>query len=415
MALPCGTVRGTVIYSRQSRSARTSFSSCESQLAICHDTARSQSWVVAQAFSDEGESSETLDRPALQRLISAIEDGQVERLVVYSIDRLSRRLADLARLFQLFDAHQVALFVVTDPNYGSSAASRLVTNIIAGASQFQQELNRERMADARLALKLRGKRVAGRVPFGYQIAPGTKALAPDPGSLDVVRSFFELAAAGTPPSQLAKLANQNRWRDHRGETEKWTARRITTLLRNPTYVGDIRNGKSTLPGEHQAIVNRELFEAAQRHLEIRKRRHPKGVRWKRVRNPYGAKLLGMLVCGSCNRPMSISVSQRGKIRYAYYRCRSQAGGRPPCPGVNILVYELERFICSLLENDEGGEPPIPAQWRAIWNRVPKFSRAKTLPKVLHRAIYHPAAGQITLELKDAEAWESLAKAVNQKG
>lgn len=175
----------------------------------------------------------------------------------------------------------------------------------------------------------------------------------------MVRAFFELAEPGKRPSELAKLANQNRWRDHRGETEKWTARRITMLLRNPIYVGDIRNGKSTLPGEHQAIVNRELFAAAQRHLEIRRRRYPKGVRWKRVRNPYGAKLLGVLVCGSCNRPMSISVSQRGQIRYAYYRCRSQAGGWHPCPGVNVLVYELEQFICGLLANDEGIESPIP--------------------------------------------------------
>jgi hypothetical protein len=73
-----------------------------------------------------------------------------------------------------------------------------------------------------------------------------------------------------------------------------------------------------------------------------------------------------------------------------------------------MVYKLEQLICGLLANDEGGDSPIPTELRATWNRIPEFSRAKALTKVLHRAIYHPAAGRISLELKDAEAWESLA-------
>ncbi len=407
VAAPVEAARWTAIYARQSRLSASSFSSCQAQVVICQDSAQSQSWGVKYEFSDEGESSEKLDRPALQQLLAAIKSGQVERLVVYSIDRLSRRLVDLAKLFQLFETHQVELIVVTDPNYGPSATSRLATNIIAAASQFQQDLNRERMAEMRLALKLRGKRVGGRVPFGYRVAPGTKALVPHPEQCEVVRAFFELAATDKRPSELARCANLNQWRDHRGETEKWTARRVAMLLRNPTYVGELRNGKQTLPGEHQAIVSRELFAAVDGHLEARRTRDPKVKRSKKHRNPYGAKLIGLLVCGKCNRPMSISVSHRGMFRYVYYRCRSQAGGLPPCPGVNVQVYEIEQFLCNLLANRDVAEPSIPAELSVVWNRLKKHSREKSLRKVIRRVVYHPAAERISLELKDAEAWGSL--------
>ncbi|WP_153556682.1 recombinase family protein [Roseimaritima sediminicola] len=182
------TDRRTVIYARQSRSRAGSFTSCEAQLGICREMAGERRWVVTRIFRDEGQSSETLDRPALRELISAIRNEEVDRLVIYSIDRLTRRLADLQTLLELFDTHSVELVVITDPSYSrTSAASRLTINIIAAASEFQQELTRERMADARAALKRKGKRVAGRVPFGYHANPRTKRLLPDPDQQPLVR------------------------------------------------------------------------------------------------------------------------------------------------------------------------------------------------------------------------------------
>jgi hypothetical protein len=122
------------------------------------------------------------------------------------------------------------LVVVTDPNYSDSAVSRLMTNIVAAASEFQQDLTRERMADMRAALKRQGKRVAGRVPFGYQADPDTKKLIIDPEPAIIVRDFFELASKGARPSELANLANLSDWKDQNGESGKWTARRIPTVF-----------------------------------------------------------------------------------------------------------------------------------------------------------------------------------------
>lgn len=132
-----GQVTGTAtIYARQSRAREGDMSSCDAQIDMCRDVASQRSLVVTRDFFDEGQSSETLERPALQELIAAIKAGQVDRLIVYSIDRLTRRLVHLHTLLELFETYEVELVVVTDPNYSDSAISRLMTNIVAAASAF---------------------------------------------------------------------------------------------------------------------------------------------------------------------------------------------------------------------------------------------------------------------------------------
>ena len=170
----------TAIYARQSRTSRTSYSSCDAQVRICWDLASELSYKVRDAYSDEGESSESLDRPQLTRLLAAIDAGEVKRLIVSSIDRLTRRLFHLQELLERFNRNEVELLVVTDPRFGGAAASRLMTNIVAAASEFEIELTRERLSDARAALKRQGKRVAGRVPFGYRTDSVSKTLTAFP-------------------------------------------------------------------------------------------------------------------------------------------------------------------------------------------------------------------------------------------
>ena len=164
--------RLNVVYSRQSRYGGGSFSSCDAQYAICHDTATSLGLAVHDHFADEGESSETLDRPAMQELINAVQEGLIERVIVYKVDRLVKPLAMLAELLAIFEQHEIKLLVVTDPNFGQSAASRLASNIVAAASEFQQDLIRDRLAEMRTALKRHGERVAGQIPFRYMTEKG---------------------------------------------------------------------------------------------------------------------------------------------------------------------------------------------------------------------------------------------------
>lgn len=309
----------TAIYARQSRTSRTSYSSCDAQIRICWDLASELSYKVREVYSDEGESSESLDRPQLTRLLAAIDAGEVKRLIVYSVDRLTRRLFHLQELLERFNRNEVELLVVTDPRFGGAAASRLMTNIVAAASEFEIELTRERLSDARAALKRRGKRVAGRVPFGYRVDTASKTLTPHPEQSPIVAQLFELASQGVKPSELADHANSSQWRNHQNETGRWTPRWITKLLKNRVYICEIKTGVSFLPGQHLPIVSSTVFDAVQHQLAGRIARGSSG--WKRELikpSTDELELLGILYCGQCDRPMSTSVSIRGHIRYRYY-------------------------------------------------------------------------------------------------
>ncbi len=390
----------TAIYVRQSRASTSDYSSCESQAAICFDFAKAHHWPVLDFYKDEGQSSESLDRPAFKKLAADIEAGEICRVIVYAIDRLSRRIVQLNQVFELFDKHNVELTVIKDPDYGTSAASRLASNIIAAASEFQLEMTRERMSEMRAALKAKGKRVAGRVPFGYTAAPITKMLTPHPDQAPIIRNIFKLASDGCRPSEIASTANLSKWKYHDGEVGRWTASRITKLLSNPTYAGLIRNGKETMTGEHQPIVSMKEFDTVRQNLKSRQTCKPKRNSPARTRNPFRCNLLGLLICASCNRPMSTSVSHRGPFRYNYYRCRSNAQGRPPCPGVNVSVYQLERYVCKRLGDVDDSSSAIPLEFRKRWKELDNMQQRRNLPDVICRIEFDYHGGSITIEMPD---------------
>ena len=387
------------IYARQSRVRDVAYSSCQSQIDMCRELAASRDWSITQVYSDEGHSSETLDRPQLSRLIASIETGDVRRLVVYSLDRLTRRMLHFQELLKLFERHSVTLAVVNDPSFSDNATGRLMANIIAAANEFQLDLTKERMADMRAAYKRDGKRVAGRVPFGYQTDPATKQLVVNEEQACRVHDFFALAAGGSRPSDLAGLANLQRWPDQKGETGKWTARRILKLLNNRVYIGEIRNGGSTLPGAHQAIVSITVFNEVQNLLASRRTSETKPRKKTDLSSRVHSYLSGKLICGQCNRPMSTSISHRGPVRYIYYRCRSDSGGKPRCPGVNVGAYWLEQFMASAIADIDDPKSAIPIAMREQWCQLDERQRQKRLPQTILRVIYTRSTGQVTIEIK----------------
>ena len=389
--------RLTVVYSRQSRYGSGSFSSCDAQYAICFDTATSLGLPVHDHFADEGESSETLGRPAMQELINAVKEGLIERVIVYKVDRLIKPLALLAELLAIFEEHDVNLVVVTDPNFGQSAASRLASNIVAAASEFQQDLTRDRLAEMRTALKRHGKRVAGQIPFGYMTEDGSSKLVPHPEHSVIIREMFAMAARGAKPGYIVSIANLSEWPDRHGNTGRWTTTRVMKLLSNRTYLGEIPNGDSTLPGEHAAIVKQEVFDRAQQHIAERRTRKPG-----RRQNPHEFLLRGILVCGLCERPMTTSYSHHRNIRYLYYRCRSQAGGRPPCANVSVKRYDIEQFVLDTLGEPESGDPDFMEGLREVWKQLDQDEQRRLIPQLLTRVIFNPDLETVEIECNEGE-------------
>ncbi len=206
-------------------------------------------------------------------------------------------------------------------------------------------------------------------------------------------------------ADLAGLANLQSWPDQRGETGKWTARRILKLLNNRVYIGEIPNGNLTLPGAHQAIVGVTVFNEVQNLLARRRASDTKPHTKTNPSSRVHSYLSGKLICGQCSRPMSTSNSHRGPKRYIYYRCRSDSGGKPRCPGVNVGAYLLEQFIASAISDVDDPKSEIPLAMRENWLQLDERQRQNRLPQTILRVIYTHSSGQVTIEIEPDAAAE----------
>jgi hypothetical protein len=215
--------------------------------------------------------------------------------------------------------------------------------VVYYCSALYSEMIGARIADARSRLKSKGRRIGGAVPYGYDADPRTKQLIVNAREAEAVRWMFEVAASGMRPTAIAESANSRGWRTKimvARQTEKrrggnlWTARQVVATLSNQVYIGRLNNGAT---GLHEALVKPELFDAAAEQLRSRQTRPPGRkyeIQW---------ALKGIVVCAACGRGMSPHTVRYRNIIYRYYRCRSTAGGRPPC-GYQIAVFMLESSV-----------------------------------------------------------------------
>jgi site-specific DNA recombinase len=394
------------IYTRQSRESDSDFKSTQAQFEACLDFVAahaSQGWTWnGRRYDDEGESGKRSDRPGLTQLIADIEAGTVDRVIVHRLDRLSRSLFHSVAILQELRDRNVALSIVAAPDLSGSSEDSLILNILSSFAEFEHDMIRERMSDARLAHKRRGLRVAGIVPFGYAADPLTKQLVVVTEEAEQARKIFEMAAEGKTPTEIATLANQLGWRTKRrvsrssGKTSggnPWTPRQILATLSNPVYRGLIRDGARTLPGQHEAIVTEDLWKQSQAQVASRRicRLGP------RQAFPYNP-LRGLLFCGRCGRRMSLHQRRRGNSGRLYYRCRSTAGGRPPCPDVSIRAWDMVQSVVTLLADwrtygsthlvdpDDIGHA---SEFCYRWCRLDAFEQEKLLSQVLQKVVFDP--------------------------
>jgi hypothetical protein len=280
--------------------------------------------------------------------------------------------------------------VATNPNFGDSPSSRFTTNIVAAAAQFEQELTKERMAEARAALKSRGRRVAGKSPFGYKGDPVTKQLQVVPTEADLVRDFFRLAANGKTPAEIANLATASGM----GAGQTWNPRRLLQILSNPVYAGFLP-GETDRKGIHKALVTPEEFQQVREHLNSRRKGEPR----KREEKLLGFPLRGLLFCAKCGRVMNTNTSTRVNVRYRRYQCRSHAGGRPPCPSVSLNAWDMEEFVAEQIGKWEGS-PEVAGVFRDDWPTMVMEKRQELLKRFVVKITYNDDDGDIDIEMND---------------
>ena len=330
------------VYTRQSVRSEGDLTSCEVQRELCLRFAKARGFRVSgERFDDEGISGATLERPALQQLLSAVRAGLFGAVIVHQLDRLSRRVGGCSALLEDLKAHDVQLFIAAMPELANGAADTFMLNIISAFAEFERDIIASRIWDSRAGLIARGRRIAGVTPFGYTRDKSTKQLTPVESEAHVVREIFRWVAEGMLPREVARMAAARGWKTRRGRL--WTARQVLDTVANPVYIGCFRPTESVRPGIHDAIVNQKLFDRCAAAIAGR-RTSTAGSRLRRLWSP----LAGKVRCARCGKVMGIRVTANGPRRYVYFRCRTADAGSAPCTGPQVRAFDVEETVRSVL-------------------------------------------------------------------
>ncbi|MBV7265922.1 recombinase family protein [Erythrobacter ani] len=274
------------IYTRKSTNKRLDHdvNSLVTQREVSSAYIRSQQykgWVeLPNRYDDGGHSGSGLERPGLTRLMRDIEAGDIDVVVVYKIDRLTRSLADFIRLIEIFDRRDIALVSISQAFDTSNSMGRMILNVLLTFSQFERELIAERVRDSVRTRKRHGKIHGGLPPFGYVAAPD--GLRIDDREAEIVRFIFEEFRRTKRYTQVMTAVRERGLCSSvkyspRGKSRGGTPISPSTvygIVQNPIYVGEIRGHDQNYAGEHEPLISREIWEEAQSICQARKRRKP---------------------------------------------------------------------------------------------------------------------------------------------
>jgi site-specific DNA recombinase len=318
------------VYTRKSseEGLEQDFNSLDAQREACAAyiaSQRHEGWVALPAlYDDGGYSGGTMDRPALEALLADIKGQRVDVVVVYKVDRLTRVLADFAKIVEIFDAHGVSFVSVTQAFNTTTSMGRLTLNVLLSFAQFEREVTGERIRDKIAASKKKGLWMGGFVPLGYR-GEGRTLVIHD-AEASIVRQIFALyVSLGTVRTLQATLAGQS---IHRPAATTGTGRTVGgrpftrgelyKLLANPIYRGEIAHKGTRHPGQHPAIVDAEIWDGVQAQLTANTRERKIG------RNSRSPSLLAGLLRDGDDRPLQATHATKKGVRYRYYVSRTGA-------------------------------------------------------------------------------------------
>jgi DNA invertase Pin-like site-specific DNA recombinase len=232
---------------------------------------RHRGWTALERrYEDGGYTGANLERPALRALMEDIESGQIDCIIVYKVDRLSRSLLDFARLIGIFEERGVSLVSVTQQMNTTDSLGRLTLNILLSFAQFELELVAERTRDKMRAARRKGKWLGGNPILGYDVDPQGGGLKINPAEAEQVRFIFQQIAEAKSSEEVVRGLSRRGW-----TTKTWVSRSgrqhpgrafqesdLIRLVRNVTYVGKLREAEQLYPGEHAAMVDSDLWERA---------------------------------------------------------------------------------------------------------------------------------------------------------
>ncbi|MXO70293.1 recombinase family protein [Alteraurantiacibacter buctensis] len=349
------------VYTRKSTEdgLEQEFNSLDAQREACEAyilSQRHEGWtLVPDRYDDGGYSGGNIERPGLKALLAGIDAGLVDVIVVYKVDRLTRSLADFAKIVERLDAKQASFVSVTQAFNTTTSMGRLTLNVLLSFAQFEREVTGERIRDKIAASKRKGLWMGGPVPLGYQVIE--RKLLPVPEEAERVRTIMQhyLEVRNVPAlieilraKGMVTKIQQRVSGPHRGGIP-FARGSLFHLLKNPVYRGKIVHKGKVYDGEHEAIVDQGLWDAVQAQLAA------KAPPRKRHNNEPQQAMLRGLVTDPQGRPMVPTYGSSKTKRYAYYETRKDLARPGDAPGIRFQRGQFERHLIvhltALLEDE----------------------------------------------------------------
>ena len=404
------------IYTRKSsdEGLEQEFNSLDAQREACAAFVLSQrhaGWAsLPGMYDDGGFSGGTMERPALLRLLNDVKARRVNVVVVYKVDRLTRTLADFAKIVEVLDAHDASFVSVTQQFNTTTSMGRLTLNMLLSFAQFEREIAGERIRDKIAASKAKGMWMGGNVPLGYDVRD--RKLVVNEVEAETVRSIFRRYAQLGSVTLLRDELNRKgvvskRRKDKSGRCaggKSFARGALYTMLQNRLYRGEITHKGKAYPGQHQAIIDAELWQSVQQKLAVNRQGRTLGAG---AQEP--SLLCGLLIDEDGNRMTPTHAVKSGK-RYRYYvstplitgrRSALESGRRFPAGEIEGLVtdrlrafFASPRQVCEVLASLDLA---APMQHAVLENFARLAERWVKLPALELRRLVRAAVDEVKVE------------------
>ncbi|MBI5843205.1 MAG: recombinase family protein [Deltaproteobacteria bacterium] len=349
-----GKILRCAVYTRKSHEEglEQEFNSLDAQRESAEayiESQKLQGWrLLPDRYDDGGFSGGTMDRPALQRLLTDIDAGKVDLIVVYKIDRLSRSLLDFMKMIELFNEKGVSFVSVTQHFSTTDPTGRMFLGILITFAQYEREVIAERIRDKVAAAKRRGKYCGGVPILGYDVDRESKKLLVNPEEARLVQYVFRRFIQVGSAKKLAQELNDQGYRTKAWTTKKgkvregaeWNTGHVYRLLNNRVYIGEIIHKEASYPGEHEGIVDRPVWDKVQAILADNK-----PVKISMARTKMVAPLKGVIHCGHCGCSMGPTYTRKKDRNYTYYICEKDAKRAVSlCPLKRVPAGDIEKAV-----------------------------------------------------------------------
>src|SRR5258708_1875012 len=385
------------IYTRKSseEGLEQDFNSLHAQRESCDAYIKSQrheGWTpLPTLYDDGGYSGGSTERPALKRLLADIQSHLIDVVVVYKVDRLTRSLADFAKIVEIFDAAGVSFVSVTQQFNTTTSMGRLTLNVLLSFAQFEREVTGERIRDKIAASKQKGMWMGGWVPIGYDRKDRTLVINEDEArTVRTIFGFFlKLKNVRKVQAELARLRLTTK--PYPISTGKvlgglpFSRGHIYRILSNPLYIGEIIHKDIRHAGQHPRIIDQETWAAVNAQIGSNRRDH-------RARGKAGqANLLAGLIYDEAGRPLVSSHSTKNGKRYLYY-ITSDGSGRMPAPvgqaKLRLPAADVDAFVISSLRTFMTDNTGLAKLLRAARIRSDRLAEALQKAEATSRELEH---------------------------